>query len=536
MTLSHLQKQIRDSIASTSLKGVARILKTDKTAVKIIWAGGVLTLLMMSGYYVYDVAKEYTSYSYSSSIWDVPIYHLESSDDVEMIMPFDATFCNINPFKYNYKEHLSQQDKTAIVWFRDFITALMERDDLSDTFKYILRSRATFLQYLGVEKTVNMSYEKDDMIMNCNLLSLDRRTGELATIACDPDIKRTITVENYACYTVSLNKTRYKELYENGSDVYGVDVVLFVNNILDDIEVPFDIDGVLSQGSGAVAFVHEHGTLPIESDLISILPGTLTQIKCTAQIRKRLSVPHGLCFSDEEAKKAGVAIYGLDTQKYRPNRRASLDYCIQEFVRYKCQCFPAAFKRYFEPPNWDEIPFCFSMDYGIENWMNMTSCLQDELNSIFEFCNSIYVPPCMELRISGDVSSSAWPIKGQQLAFYENVIKGQPFEEEFEIYSTISKLVSNGNKTAAKKLLQQSTLIEENFAKISISLSADNVVILEDKPKMTLTDLFASLGGILNLYSGISFVLAIEVIDLLYKIIFDCPVRPRERKITCTPT
>ncbi len=108
----------------------------------------------------------------------------------------------------------------------------------------------------------------------------------------------------------------------------------------------------------------------------------------------------------------------------------------------------------------------------------------------------------------------------EQLDFYRQIIQGKPFENQFSIYPEISKLLSNGNITEAKRLLKQTDLIEDNFAKISVYLTTANIVVIEDKPSTTLTDLFGGLGGTLNLYSGISFIILIELIDLLYNILF----------------
>ena len=77
-----------------------------------------------------------------------------------------------------------------------------------------------------------------------------------------------------------------------------------------------------------------------------------------------------------------------------------------------------------------------------------------------------------------------------------------------------------GNSTEAKALLYQTRLIEDNFAKVSVFFTSTNVVAIEDKRSMSLTTLFAGLGGTLNLYSGISFIIIVELIDLFYRILF----------------
>ncbi len=534
MPLLHLRRHIRESLATTSLKGVARIFKSDKVIVKGIWFVGVVFLLATSVYSMFDVVCEYLSYSYTTNIRDAYISRLDAGCELENMVPLDATVCNVNPFKYKYRDHLSEKDKAALGDFHKFVKEQTDRDDVSQTFKRILHSRAFLLQYLGIERTINMSYSKHDMIMNCNLLYMDQQTGATGTIPCDQDIKLTIMAENYACYTVSLNKTRYKQ-FESMPKVFGMEVVLFVNNIIDDIDIPFDADVFHSQSSGSIVYVHEHNTLPTETQPYSVSPGTHTQIRVRPQVRIRLGEPHGKCYDTNQLVEDGTFIYGLDNQTYRPVG-VCLDICVQRKIRDKCKCYPIEFIKFYQSPNWTEVPFCFSVDYGTEKWMNMTTCLQQEMNSILRSCTIVCDSACVQFGFMGEISSVMWPVKGQQVAFYEDIIKGQPFEDEFQIYSTISKLASSGNKTTAKQLLRQTNLIEENFVKISVYATTENLVILEDKPKMTITDLFASVGGTLNLYSGISFILVIEIIDLLYKLLFDCPAKQREKKIHVIPT
>ena len=70
------------------------------------------------------------------------------------------------------------------------------------------------------------------------------------------------------------------------------------------------------------------------------------------------------------------------------------------------------------------------------------------------------------------------------------------------------------------RLLHQSTIIEDNFLKLSVYLSSIDVVTVSDHVGVTVYDLLAKIGGTLNLYSGKSFILIVEVLDLIYNILF----------------
>ena len=213
-------------------------------------------------------------------------------------------------------------------------------------------------------------------------------------------------------------------------------------------------------------------------------------------------------------------IWSLGNKEYRYSYMSCVDICVQNLVRDECQCYPASYPSYTQPNNWDEVPFCLSLKLDGGIFLNKSLCMTDVISINLDKCYKSCHPPCEEFRHSYNTYDTLWPSKMEQLDFYKQIIKGKPFEKQFSIYPEISKLVSNGNMTEAKRLLKQTDLIEDNFAKISVYLTTTNIVVIEDKPSTTLTDLFGGLGGTLNLYSGISFIILIELIDLLYNILF----------------
>ena len=66
---------------------------------------------------------------------------------------------------------------------------------------------------------------------------------------------------------------------------------------------------------------------------------------------------------------------------------------------------------------------------------------------------------------------------------------------------------------------QDTSLIKDNFAKVLVYLSSVDVVVVEDHVGVRIFDLLAKIGGTLNLYSGISCIVMVEIIDFLYNII-----------------
>ncbi len=64
-------------------------------------------------------------------------------------------------------------------------------------------------------------------------------------------------------------------------------------------------------------------------------------------------------------------------------------------------------------------------------------------------------------------------------------------------------------------------MVEDNFAKIDISLGSNIMRRYEDTVKITNSSFMASLGGALNLWSGITVVIILEFVDWLIRIFLE---------------
>ena len=58
-------------------------------------------------------------------------------------------------------------------------------------------------------------------------------------------------------------------------------------------------------------------------------------------------------------------------------------------------------------------------------------------------------------------------------------------------------------------------LIKRNFAKVTVRFDFKEIVVYKEIPQFSFTSFIGALGGILNLYSGISFIIVVELADFL---------------------
>ena len=112
-----------------------------------------------------------------------------------------------------------------------------------------------------------------------------------------------------------------------------------------------------------------------------------------------------------------------------------------------------------------------------------------------------------------------WPSPSEEFSLYQTYIKNTKYAEAFDFYSQIEKLMDK-NMSAAVDMVASSTLIKKNFVKLSVvARNKNGVTEYRDIPAITFESFIGSLGGILNLWVGLSFITIIEIIDLIINLL-----------------
>ena len=137
---------------------------------------------------------------------------------------------------------------------------------------------------------------------------------------------------------------------------------------------------------------------------------------------------------------------------------------------------------------------------------------------------------CQEVEIKRQIVSSKWPDKSSILPFYDRYVANYPFEENYAEYRTIKAMSLNASlQQEAIKLIRETSLIEDNFARVDFYLGSHTLVNMKDTKKYTNTDLFSTLGGTLNLYCGITFIIVIEIFELIFRVFYRKRAEKKEK-------
>ena len=275
-------------------------------------------------------------------------------------------------------------------------------------------------------------------------------------------------------------------------------------------------------------FLHGNDTIyDKQTESFPVGPGWNTDVQVRPVSHYRLGPPHGNCTTIPE-----IDIHDRQGNQKSFAFQSCTRACLAGMVVEDCGC---TIPDYLEQP-WETRPpgilNCNSrINVTLDELLNRTACQKNIQKTRVLDCLDHCSFPCREVEFQRDLLPTRWPARSSPLSFYDVMIYGRPYQEHFDVYKTIKFLAANQSTRAqALELLDKTTLIQDNFAKIDVFLASLTVFTMIDSAKMSVTDLFSSLGGTLNLYSGITFVVIIELIELFYMIIFRCQEKKKAKQ------
>ena len=486
------------------MRGVPRILKAEHFSLKIIWAVTVLLLVAFAIYQVTQVVGQYLKNEYFMTVKESSFH---PTDD-KPVYP-SITVCNQNPFSSELRE------LGTMARFRNEALSLQsyyKRVEIkSNCSKYQLRthpfenylcqsllSLSGYFQYIGMDKVKDIGHTLDSFIINCEILIL---SGLMySPIPCEnlTDIAPVYNPEYLQCFHLNITN----DYFLTEGLVTGIKLVLHLDSSR--LGRPKD-DGLndIIRPQGAVITPH-HPDMPAFPTLdgIFIPAGSSSRIQSEIRKRVRLPEPYSQCkegsFEGYEKMKMCVAE------------------CISENIIAQCGCISVNLAVDLNK-NPSSLPFCNDIGtISFQELKNVTHCVRQGSNlTILERCFEQCPLSCKEYQYIHETSSSKWPNMWQLQTFYEKYIKSRNYESN---YRFVRDILNNEKCKTYKNCYAELTaayqIIEHNFLEVSYTLSDHRYLKLVDVPKTFLADLCSQIGGILNLWSGITILVLLEVIEL----------------------
>ncbi len=416
----------------------------------------------------------------------------------------------------------------------------------------------------GNEMAQLLGHRAVTLIQSCSLFTTDGAMKYL--IPCEDRVKVTQITNpvNYNCYLFSVK--------ESHQSFAGIDLVLYLNNLqgMDSFmglpsSYHYNRYSTTGQTIGALFSIVEPGTLPTQEQK-RLNPGTLNEIEFSIVNNSFLTPPHGNCNSH-----VTDIIYQINDKEYRYTEDVCLINCIAHKVLNRCSCIPVVNGHLMLESN-GTLPYCASIKHRtIDEVIANMNCSNSISVEVRKLCQASCKPKCEKTSYPSQMKTTTWPLIQVQESFYKQMVVNKPYQFRFEeIYyelveayagkepedifgemyekhiahpqfELLRELEEMNNKHHEEHYVEEinekhhsnetnldhditfaiagarSEMITNNFLRISAYMAKSTVTVKEDSMKYTPMSLLSQIGAIANLWAGITIVVVIEMVELLYR-------------------
>lgn len=518
---------------TTSLRGVPRIIKSSNPKQRLLWTFFVLVFfiacvtcvgLLVSQYRAYDVIHQpRTVYNQSRPFPSLTVCNLRplTSRGIQIVL---------NNNILTAREYLSKI-KVEMKELRGYLNKIQT--------KLVTTSWNLNTYFLNLPKSINLNdlgHSRHNMVLSCAVVY--REGIYTSVVQCEKAGKWVSTVSKifHNCHTFTVS-----EAYTNMT--FNLEMVLYLDNF-DDTECP-DCQPlqIATQLTGAHLNLHSEGTYPqIEVEGLNLLPGTLTEIRFTPREWSMMEPPHGKC-----SKNVNMTM-SFDNEVFKYSESSCKQQLLQEELIKQCDCID--FHQVPTELMWakEQLKICKFLRFPVERnntdfkltvdilhkFMAYTECelkTASSLQYILEKCKS----PCTYFTYDTSISSAKWPAKSFHTAFakyMEDKIKRKhsdlPIQKDpnevieplkdlhrkLSPYKRVTDLRRRNRIVEANELLGNLTFIEQNLLAVQVARPNFDITLVEEKAVVSLTSFLSQTGGLLSIWSGITFFCIVELFEM----------------------
>ena len=489
----------------TTIKGVARTVKPGHRRLRYTWVVAVLALLFMSVYHVTELIEAFLEYG-------TTVYYNEQVVDIlrdpgNAIIP-EITVCNIQPLSFrainNSGGILSYPD------YLDILTSKFHCPTCNTAFPQDLESQLRkfhgYFQFIGVDAAKVVGHSLEDIILEYNVISSEAATWKMLPCEGLARISLTQFSDTFNCYLFTLI-TRSQDIL-----ITGVSLVLYAGSpSLNNLWWP--ADPTLSS-KGILLAIHPPSSLPfmgIQADGLST--GMFYTIPVSVVRNEKLSDPYGECVEPHQSNYTHGSYVGY--LRYTPMTCWSA--CVEEAVTTNCNCQDGNLAGVIAA--FSHLPYCADAKATVDVLTTRMRCAESYRNIHTASCYSSCPVSCSEITYNSRLSHFNWPDKAVASTFYDQYVHGRPIEN---IFGNITQLSDGECEVFNPSCARYDDIVkrlQNNFLGFQIYLSDFKAFIIGTQSKMGAPQLFSQIGGVLNLWSGISIIALVELFELVINLV-----------------
>ena len=508
-TMSRLARELRILFASTSVKGVPRAVKAPTQPLRVLWVISTFLFLALAAWQVAAITIQYLAYEYLTRIIEGVLS--ETTDDHIIVVAPAITVCNLNPFSGNASEITTRNGYTRVKEFAELVklkTAPCSHcsqadSDLLSHIQNDLLTAHGYYTFLGKQDALSLGHERQDAVIECYI---HRREGFRAyKEECSVKTRWELITDYmfYNCFTLNTS------LVQTSNSIMGVGIAMHLDNYFEEHYDYLNMQHDYAQHLGAVLVVHGPGKRPmLRRDALFMAPGGYMDVTLQIQQHNRLKDPYGAC-GDSFSKVPGTDwLYTVD---------ACISVCLEHKIADQCKCRDLFTLNLLEDL-YNNLSYCSDPKSDFRIMLERSGCAQNVREKNVEICTKECPNPCMETKYSMQLSQAAWPPNPFHNIFYDDYIRDRNYEWR---YKRVKELINTTDQNWSLERLAAMFQVSRNFLHVDVYLGSTTYVNYTDTERTSPEAFLSQLGGVLNLFSGITIVIFIEVIEFLLRLCFN---------------
>ena len=247
---------------------------------------------------------------------------------------------------------------------------------------------------------------------------------------------------------------------------------------------------VINQNYGAVLYIGNQSFYPNQFEKILLPVGFETNILVSRSFTSKLSSPYSDCIF-----KKDITNYKELFSNYEYSQTMCLAYCLEELIVELCGCYSTLFKSL----NMTDIKPCTSIS-------NVTCVYKANLfylnGNLSSKCLKKCPNECNHVSLDASVSIINYPSTS-----YANILTSDSkIQEKFSNLINVTKLTNE--------------ILSKNILSVNVMYKDLDYTLINENANLKVSDLISSIGGILGLFIGVSFLSFVEILEIIVEIIY----------------
>ena len=458
MLKDELKNLLKQRLETSSLISLPNGLRAKNNLAKLMWILFSIASASLCALFIYRTITDYLSYEV--------VTKTDVKYETRLTFPI-VTICNLNIFTTNYSREILSKKYDS---YYPHIGVL----DLSlvDTVK-IIKSNDSYRYLIGKRL--------ENFITEC----------KFSKSACDlsRDFEYYYDYNYGNCFRFNSGKdmngseTKLKTVSKNGIGT-GLLLELYAGS-------PGENMNMFSKENGFIIFISDYAIDSSISDGISISPGVSTKIAIKLNKHTKKPKPYSNCLENL------INNNSYDSECYRRSISSSdqyhyitcVSFCIQKYIGDNCKCqAPAIGKIYYS--NFRICSEKINQTIPFED----IECMKKFIN---EFADSI-----------DTLNECNCPMECNSNYFTQLISYSQFPTRQYSQYLIQSKFFNGSSNITFEYLRESMALVQIYFDELKTTVLTESI-------KMQAADLISSLGGLLGLFMGLSFLSFVEIFDFL---------------------